>query len=155
MQGEDWELDAVDVIEDQNTGSHLAWKFDVNHGRGGDATRKDVDHRRRLKLRDCQSDTYAETMTPFVDAKVAKILAVRDPVAYFVCEDSGISDAWIVDHVVPNMVCGGDIGHSVSSSITARVMAAIRDLAAFNNSLTNLFLIAIHLLFSKFELHVF
>ena len=84
-----------------------------------------------------------------------KILAVGGLVAYFVREDSGISDAWIVDHVVPNMVRGGvprqvcivlgrallwkvweaamgDVGHSMPPAITARVMAAIRDLGSRN-----------------------
>ena len=50
---------------------------------------------------------YTETMIPSVDAKLATILAVGDPVAYFVCEDSGISDAWIVDPIVTNMIRGG------------------------------------------------
>ena len=48
-------------------------------------------------------ETYAKTTITFVDAKVAKILTVGVLVAYFICEDSGISNAWIVDHVVPNM----------------------------------------------------
>ena len=44
---------------------------------------------------------------PFVNAKVAKILTIGGPVAYFVRANSGITDAWIMDHVVPNMVRGG------------------------------------------------
>ena len=156
MQVEDFELDAADAVDnDRDTGSHSTRKFGVNLGRGGGATRDDVDHRGRWKSRDRQLDTYAETTIPFVDAKVAKILAVGGPVAYFVREDSGITDAWIMDHVVPNMVRGGvprqvsivlgrallwkvweaangDIGHSVPQSITARVMAAIRDLGSRN-----------------------
>ena len=49
MQGEDWELNAVDVVDDRNTGSHSIQKFGVNLGWGGGASRKGVDHRSRRK----------------------------------------------------------------------------------------------------------
>ena len=49
MQGEDWELNAVDVVDDRNTGSHSIQKFGVNLGWGGGAIRKSIDHRSRRK----------------------------------------------------------------------------------------------------------
>ena len=49
MQGEDWELGAVDVADDRNTGSHSTQKFGVNLGWGGGATRKGADHRSRRR----------------------------------------------------------------------------------------------------------
>ena len=78
MKGEDWELDAVDVVDDWNTGSHSMWKFGVNLGRGGGATRREIDHCGCWKSRDRQSDAYAEMTILFVDAKVANILAVGE-----------------------------------------------------------------------------
>ena len=82
---------------------------------------------------------------------MVKILAIGSPVAYFVCEGSSIRDAWLVNHMVPNMLRGrvqtqvcvflgrallwkvfeaanGNVGYSVPPSITVWVMAAIRDL---------------------------
>ena len=79
MRDEDWELDAVDVVDGQNTRHHSAQKFGVNLWRGGGTTLKDVDHRGRLKSRDRQSDTYAETIIPFVDPKVEKSLPLAVP----------------------------------------------------------------------------
>ena len=59
MQGEDWELDAADAVDDdRDTGSHLTRKFGVNLGRGGGAIRDDVDHCGQWKSRDRQLDTY-------------------------------------------------------------------------------------------------
>ena len=52
MQGEDWELDPADAVDnDRDTGSHSTRKFGVNLGRGGGATRDDVDHRGSWKSR--------------------------------------------------------------------------------------------------------
>ena len=59
MQGKDWELDAVDVADDRNTGSHSTQKFVVNLGWGGVGTRKGVGHRSRRKSCHHQSDAYA------------------------------------------------------------------------------------------------
>ena len=53
MQGEDWELDAVDVVDDRNTGSHSTQKFGMNLGWVGGATHKGVVHRSRRKSCDC------------------------------------------------------------------------------------------------------
>ena len=78
----------MDTVDDRNTRSRLTQKFRVNLRRGGGAIRKDIDHRGR-RTRDRQSDTYAKTTIPFVNAKVAKTLAIGGSVVYFICKDSG------------------------------------------------------------------
>ena len=46
MQDKDWELDAADMVDDnRNTDLHSTWKFGVNLGRSGGASRDNVDHR--------------------------------------------------------------------------------------------------------------
>ena len=97
----------MDVVDDRNTRSHSMRKFGVNLGRGGDATRREIDHCGCWKSRDRQSDTYAKTTIPFVDAKVAKILAVGKSYRVLYCKDSSINDVWNVDRVVPvALYCG-------------------------------------------------
>ena len=46
-------------------------------------------------------DGYAEVTVPWPDAKVAAALCKGGPVHYCVKERSGISEQWIIDHVVP------------------------------------------------------
>ena len=53
IQGEDWELDAVDVVDDRNTGSQSTQKLGMNLGWDGGATRKGVGHRSCQKSCDC------------------------------------------------------------------------------------------------------
>ena len=68
----------MDVVDDRNTGFHSMRKFGVNLGRGGDATRREIDHCGCWKSRDRQSNAYAKMTILFVDAKVANILAVGE-----------------------------------------------------------------------------
>lgn len=50
---------------------------------------------------------YADINIPFVDAKVASALCKGGVVEYLVETSSGITDAWILQYVVPNMVRAG------------------------------------------------
>jgi hypothetical protein len=155
MKSENFTVDFADEIDDEReTGSHSTRKFGVNLGRGGGKSRDDVDHRGRWKGHDRQQDQYADTTIPFVDASVAAVLCVGGAIAYFVREESGVSSEWILEHVVPHLAGGvprqtcivlgrallwkvweaaqGIDEHRVPSSITARVMAAVRDLGTRN-----------------------
>ena len=137
-------------------GTHSVRKFAVNKGRGGGLSRDEVDHRGRWKSGDRQSDTYASTTIPFVDAKAATYLCTGGPVAYLVREESGVTDDWLRDYVVPNMVGYGlpdkvcvvlgrallwkvaeqyldaEAGHLIPRSIHDRVWSAFRDLGDRN-----------------------
>jgi hypothetical protein len=83
-------------------GSHSLRKMAVTLARGGGCSKDHVDHRGRWKHRKRQQDTYADTTIPYVDAKVAAALCKGGPVEYVVKKESGITDQWILDYVVPN-----------------------------------------------------
>ena len=150
---------AIDMTLDEAMaliGTHSIRKFAVNKGRGAGLSRDEVDHHGRWKSGNRQSDTYCSTTSPFVDAKAASTLCTGGPVAYLVREESGITDEWLKDHVVPNMVAAGlsskvcvvlgrallwkvaeqyldtDAGHLIPASITDRVMSAFHDLGERN-----------------------
>ena len=52
-------------------------------------------------------ETYIDTFIPWVDAKCAQALAKGGAIVYTVQEGSGVTDDWILTHVVPNMVARG------------------------------------------------
>ena len=52
-------------------------------------------------------ETYADTTIAFVDAKVAAAMCKGGVIAYVVDQMSGVTDKWILDHGVPNMVRKG------------------------------------------------
>jgi hypothetical protein len=84
-------------------GSHSLRKFAVTIARGNGCTKDDVDLRGRWKGRKRQQDTYADTTIPFTDAKVAAALCRGGPVEYVIKKESGITDQWVLDYVVPSM----------------------------------------------------
>jgi hypothetical protein len=72
-----------------------------------------VEYRGRWKNSRRIIDTYVDTTINYVDAKVAQALAKGGVCVYVVEEASGISDDWICDHVVPNMMAAQDIDRQV------------------------------------------
>jgi len=93
-----------EAMEDGLTGTHSNRKFSVNIARGNGCSKDDTDHRGRWKSDKRQQDTYADTTIPHVDAKVAAALCKGGPVVYLVKEESGVTDQWILDYVVPNLL---------------------------------------------------
>jgi hypothetical protein len=54
--------------------------------------------------RKCQVvDRYIDVELPYLDAKVASVLAVGGPMKYVVKNGNGILDNWLMTHVVPNL----------------------------------------------------
>ena len=84
-------------------GTHSVRKFASTRARRNGASRDDVDSRGRWRKRKRQSDTYIDPSLPYPDAKVAAILCKGGPIAYKVKDGSGISDDWIVCHIVPRV----------------------------------------------------
>ncbi|KAL7525427.1 hypothetical protein ACHAXR_000999, partial [Thalassiosira sp. AJA248-18] len=128
------------------TGTHSLRKFAVNVARRNGCSKDDTDHRGRWKGDSRQQDVYADTTIPYVDAKVAAALCKGGPVVYSQKTESGITDQWILDYVVPNMahhlprqaciVLGRALlwkifhhsGESLPAGIRSRVMSAYNDL---------------------------
>jgi len=46
---------------------------------------------------------YVSTELPYQDAKVASKLCIGGPVKYVVCEGVNLTDAWLLQHVVPHI----------------------------------------------------
>lgn len=67
----------------------------------------DTDYRGRWKNTRRQHETYADTSLAYVDAKVAAALCKGGVIAYLVDPGSGITDEWILQHVVPNLMRHG------------------------------------------------
>jgi len=85
---------------------------------------------------------YAEVTVPWPDAKVAAALCKGKPIHYYLKERSGISEQWIIEHVVPairSRYCRWALSwrifddvdsHVASLQIAARVKQAYRDIGA-------------------------
>ena len=84
-------------------GSHSIRKFAATHVRACGITKDEKDHRGRWKGRKRISDCYDDVELPWIDAKVANVLCIGGACKYKIHEDSGIRDAFILEHVVPGM----------------------------------------------------
>ena len=52
-------------------------------------------------------ETYADTTIAFMDTKIAVAMCKGIAIAYLIDELSGLTDKWILNHVVPHMVMHG------------------------------------------------
>ena len=95
--------DDFNLLAEGPTGTHSLRKFAVNVAQRNECSKDDMDHRGRWKGDSRQQDTYADTTIPYVDAKVAAALCKGGPIVFMQKEESGITDQWILDYVVPNM----------------------------------------------------
>jgi hypothetical protein len=86
----------------------------------------DTDYRGRWKNSRRQHETYADTSIAYVDAKVAAAMCKGGVIAYLIDEISGVTDAWILEHVVPNMVNHG-IDHQVCKVLGRAVLWRLFD----------------------------
>ena len=64
----------------------------------------EINHRGRWKNTRHIQDVYTDVNLPYIDAKVASVMCKGGAVAYIVNDASGISEEWILEHIVPNMV---------------------------------------------------
>jgi len=93
----------VPAIPTGMLGTHSYRKFGGTRARRSGCSRDDVDSRGRWKRRKRQSDTYIDPCLPWPDAKVASFLCKGGPCSYVTKDGSGISDDWILQHVVPKI----------------------------------------------------
>ena len=94
-------------------GSHSVRKYASSHARGSGANKDDKDLRGRWKVSTRISDVYDNVELPFVDAEVAGMLCVGGPVRYDIKEESGLTNAFVLQHVVPGI--RGRFGDGVAS----------------------------------------
>jgi hypothetical protein len=85
-------------------GTHSIRKLGSTHARRSGCSKDDTDSRARWKRKRRQQDDYNDPTLPYPDAKVAGRLCIGGPIKYELRQNSGISEEWIAEHVVPNIV---------------------------------------------------
>jgi hypothetical protein len=94
---------AFNIRSPGKIGTHSTRKYAATYARRNGCGRDDTDSRGRWKKRVRQVDTYIEPTLPYPDAKVAAVLCRGGACKYVMKEGSGISDAWILEYVVPHI----------------------------------------------------
>ena len=86
-------------------GTHSIRKFAKTWAkRAGGCHSEETDVRGRWRhKRNQTSDVYEELEQPYYDAKVAAVLCIGGPIKYQLVPGSGITDQWLMEHVVPGI----------------------------------------------------
>ena len=84
-------------------GSHSIRKLGSTHVRRSGATKDEKDIRGRWKGKGRVSDVYDDIELPYPDAKVAEKLCIGGACKYVIRNGRGVSDAFILQYVVPNI----------------------------------------------------
>ena len=92
----------INIVVDGKRGTHSIRKMTTTRARRHGCSKDEVGTRARWK-RQRQQDSYADTILPWPDAKVAAALCKGGPIHYHVKEDSGITEDWILLFVVPSI----------------------------------------------------
>jgi hypothetical protein len=112
-------------------GTHSLRKYPSTRARRCGCSKDDVDNRGRWRKRRVQ-DQYVSVNLPYPDAKVAAALCVGGPCRYALKQGSGVSDNWLRQYVVPNILRSQHIQDRV-----ALVLALPLVWAAFDNDMEN------------------
>jgi hypothetical protein len=91
-------------MKDGPVGTHSIRKLPASHARKSDCSKDNVDVRARWKRKARQQDGYVEVTLPYPDAKVAAKLCIGGCIKYQLRQNSGITDEWIAEFVVPNIL---------------------------------------------------
>ena len=83
-------------------GGLLGRKLGSSHARKNGCHQEEKDLRGRWKRRKHVSDVYVDVELPYPDAKVAGRLCVGGPCKYVLKEGSGVTDNFLLEHVVRN-----------------------------------------------------
>ena len=84
-------------------GTHSIRKYASTHARKNGCSKDEKDIRGRWKKGKRNSDAYDDIELPFPDAKVAGKLCIGGPCKYVIKDGSGVTDAFLLQHVVPNI----------------------------------------------------
>ena len=84
-------------------GTHSVRKLSSTHARRSGASKDDRDIRGRWKGRARVGDRYDDVELPWPDVKVAQMLCVGGACKYVIKNDSGVSNDFIFEFVVPNI----------------------------------------------------
>jgi hypothetical protein len=84
-------------------GRHSVCKYSSSTAQNNGCTKDGKDLRERWKSSQRISDIYDDVELPFPDAKVAGLLCPGGPIRYAILPGSGVTRAFIVDHVTPKI----------------------------------------------------
>lgn len=106
-------------------GTHSLRKFAATKARSSGCSKDDTDYRARWKGEKRQQDTYANVTIPYIDAKCAAALCKGGPCTYNIKSNSGITNDWILDYVVPNIRNNHDrqIGIVLGKALTWKIFS--------------------------------
>ena len=107
-------------------GSHSMRKLPATFARRNGCEKDDVNARGRWAIKKVV-DRYIELLLPYPDAKVAAILAVGGPIAYKKKEGCNVSDNWLKEKVVSNMMQSQHIDKGVAMVFSLPLLWAAMD----------------------------
>ena len=84
-------------------GTHSVRKLAATHCRRSGGSKDERDIRGRWKGRSRVGDRYDDVELPWPDIKVCQMLCIGGPCKYKINADSGVSNAFILEHVVSNI----------------------------------------------------
>ena len=84
-------------------GTHSIRKMAATHARRCGATKDERDTRARWKGKQRVGDRYDDVELPWPDLKVAQMLCIGGACKYKITQESGVSDAFVLEFVVPNL----------------------------------------------------
>lgn len=84
-------------------GTHSNRKFPSTFARRNGCSKEDVDCRGRWRNKKTVVDRYIDVTLQYSDAKVAAALCIGGAVKYKLKEAAGITEAWLLQNVVPNI----------------------------------------------------
>jgi hypothetical protein len=91
-------------VKEGPVGTHSVRKMPATQARRSGCSKDDTDHRGRWRRKKRQSDDYVDMALPYPDAKVAAKLCIGGPCMYALKTNSGVSDDWLAEYVVPNIL---------------------------------------------------
>jgi hypothetical protein len=99
-----WEQDDFIPETDGPIGTHSICKYPATQA-GNTCSMMEVETRGRWKRAGGRIvNRYISNNLPYSDAKVAAALCIGGPCKYALKDNSGVTDEWLLEHVVPNTV---------------------------------------------------
>ena len=84
-------------------GTHSVRKLAATHARQSGASKDERGTRGRWKGKARVGDRYDDMELPWPDVKVGQMLCIGGPCKYRIKRESGVSDAFVLQYVVPNL----------------------------------------------------
>lgn len=103
LKNDVWDLEGFQQLASGPIGTHSLRTFPSTFARRCGCSKDDIDSRGRWRKRRVV-DRYIDVTLPFPDAKVAAVLCIGGPCKYTLKKGSGVTEDWLCQHVVPNIL---------------------------------------------------